>query len=110
MAVELYLNGLSATPSSCPVGLNGALRKPLRSPLCVFLKACRIVSMFKSLGPRCGLASLAEILVGGEVPMAAEEAPGDRIGEGDLAACAFKFGNEASAAESRRVSCRSCSP
>ncbi len=103
-----YLKVLSIRPSSLAAGLIGALRKPLRSPLPVFLKACRMVSMLRSPVPRLGDASCidGETLVGGEVPCAAEDT-GDLIGEGDLGAPIL--GWLVIAAESRRPSARSCS-
>lgn len=51
--IAIYFKVLSID-SSLPMGLMGAVRNPLRSPLPVFLRACLIVSMLRSPVPRCG--------------------------------------------------------
>lgn len=79
---QAYFKALS-TESSFPIGLIGAVRNPLRSPLPVFLNACLIVSILRSPVPRCGDDSWkdGETLVGGDEPSGADT--GDLIGEGD---------------------------
>lgn len=123
-----HLNGgLSAALSSTLAALNGCERAPLRSPECVFRRACRIVSICtgsSSPDAGCGLPSttgdvgLAGDRVRDKSACLGEAAPlvvggedaADRTGEGDRFAVDERLINcRASVDVAPSTSCLSCS-